>query len=47
LPHAQAGDAAILIRIDTRAGHGAGIPTGKRMDEIADQWAFLLNELGG
>jgi prolyl oligopeptidase len=47
LQHAQAGDAPILIRIDTRAGHGAGIPTSKRMDEIADQWAFLLHELGG
>jgi prolyl oligopeptidase len=46
LQHAQAGDAPILIRIDTRAGHGAGIPTSKRMDEIADQWAFLLHELG-
>jgi prolyl oligopeptidase len=45
LQHAQAGDAPILIRIDTRAGHGAGIPTSKRMDEIADQWAFLLAEL--
>jgi prolyl oligopeptidase len=47
LQHAQAGVAPILIRIDTRAGHGAGIPTSKRMDEIADQWAFLLHELGG
>jgi prolyl oligopeptidase len=44
---AQAGDPPILIRIDTRAGHGAGISTSKRMDEIADHWAFLLNELGG
>jgi prolyl oligopeptidase len=46
LQHAQAGDAPVLIRVDTRAGHGAGIPTSKRMDEIADQWAFLLHELG-
>jgi prolyl oligopeptidase len=45
LQHAQAGDAPTLIRIETRAGHGAGIPTDKRIDEIADQWAFLLAEL--
>jgi prolyl oligopeptidase len=45
LQHAQAGDAPILIRIETRAGHGAGIPTDKRIDEIADQWAFLQAQL--
>ncbi len=45
LQHAQAGDAPILIRIETRAGHGAGIPTDKKIDEVADQWAFLLSEL--
>jgi len=46
LQHAQAGDAPILIRIETRAGHGAGIPTDKKLDELADQWAFLRYELG-
>ena len=45
LQHAQAGDAPTLIRIETRTGHGAGIPTDKKIDEIADQWAFLLAEL--
>lgn len=45
LQRAQAGDAPILIRIETRAGHGAGIPTEKKIDEVADQWAFLLAEL--
>jgi len=45
LQHAQAGDAPVLIRIETQAGHGAGIPTDKRIDEIADQWAFLVTEL--
>jgi prolyl oligopeptidase len=45
LQHAQAGDAPILIRIETRAGHGAGIPTAKKIAEIADSWAFLLQEL--
>ncbi len=41
LQKAQAGDAPVLIRIETRAGHGAGIPTDKKIDELADQWSFL------
>jgi prolyl oligopeptidase len=45
LQHAQAGPAPILIRIETRAGHGEGIPTDKRIDEAADQWAFLVKAL--
>jgi prolyl oligopeptidase len=40
LQHAQAGDAPVMIRIETRAGHGAGIPTEKKIEEVADQWAF-------
>jgi hypothetical protein len=35
-----------LIRIDTRAGHGAGKPTGKRIAETADQWAFIARHTG-
>ncbi|MDF3066633.1 MAG: prolyl oligopeptidase [Polyangiaceae bacterium] len=45
LQHAQAGDAPVMIRIETRAGHGAGVPTEKKIDEIADQWAFLWEAL--
>ncbi len=45
LQHAQAGDAPVLIRIETRAGHGAGKPTAKIIEEIADQWAFLVKVL--
>ncbi|HEY5037383.1 MAG TPA: prolyl oligopeptidase family serine peptidase [Chthoniobacterales bacterium] len=41
----QAGPAPILIRIETRAGHGAGKPTSKIIDEIGDRWAFLVKEL--
>lgn len=41
LQHAQAGDAPVLIRIETRAGHGAGTPTTKRIEEAADILAFL------
>jgi prolyl oligopeptidase len=37
LQEAQAGDAPILIRIETRAGHGGGKPTAKRIEEAADR----------
>jgi prolyl oligopeptidase len=43
---AQEGNAPILIRIDTKAGHGAGKPTTKTIDEYADRWAFLVKSLG-
>ncbi len=42
----QAGEAPVLIRIETRAGHGAGKPTTKRIAEAADAWAFLGANLG-
>lgn len=42
---AQAGGAPILIRIDTKAGHGAGKPTTKQIDEVADRWGFLSRAL--
>ncbi len=46
LQAAQAGDAPVLIRIQTRAGHGMGKPTAMLIDETADQWAFLAHALG-
>ncbi len=45
LQSAQAGAAPILIRIETRAGHGAGKPTSKVIEESAQRWAFLVREL--
>ena len=39
---AQAGPNPILIRIETRAGHGAGKPTSKTIEEVADRWGFLV-----
>jgi prolyl oligopeptidase len=45
LQTAQTGDKPALIRIETRAGHGAGKPTTKLIDEAADKWAFLVHEL--
>ena len=46
LQAAQTGDAPVLIRIDTNAGHGAGKPTSKRIQQYADMWAFLAEALG-
>jgi prolyl oligopeptidase len=46
LQAAQSGDAPILIRIETKAGHGAGKPTTKQIEEASDRWAFLVKELG-
>ena len=42
---AQSGPAPVLIRIETRAGHGAGKPTSKVIEEVTDQWAFLVKNL--
>jgi prolyl oligopeptidase len=46
LQAAHAGEAPTLIRIETRAGHGAGKPTSKLIEEAADKWAFLVKSLG-
>ena len=46
LQESQQGPAPILIRIETRAGHGAGTPTSKTIDEFTDRWAFLVKVLG-
>ena len=46
LQYSQAGDAPVLARIETKAGHGAGKPTTKVIEETADQWAFLVKNLG-
>jgi prolyl oligopeptidase len=40
------GDTPMLIRIDTQAGHGAGKPTAKQIDEWADVLSFTLYHLG-
>jgi prolyl oligopeptidase len=46
LQRCQAGPAPTLIRIETKAGHGAGKPTSKIIEEAADRFAFLVRELG-
>jgi prolyl oligopeptidase len=45
LQAAQACANPILVRIETKAGHGAGKPTTKQIDETADRFAFLVKEL--
>jgi prolyl oligopeptidase len=45
LQRAQSGNAPILLRIETRAGHGAGTPTSKLIENAADRWAFLVKNL--
>jgi len=39
-------DNPILVRIETKAGHGGGKPTSKIIEEVTDQWAFLARVLG-
>ncbi|MBU1050214.1 prolyl oligopeptidase family serine peptidase [Candidatus Bipolaricaulota bacterium] len=46
LQHAQSGTNPILLRIESRAGHGMGKPKGKLLDEIADNWIFAFAALG-
>jgi prolyl oligopeptidase len=45
LQEAQGGDAPILIRIESKAGHGAGKPISKIIEQIADVHAFLIRAL--
>ena len=45
LQAAHNGSRPVLLRVETNAGHGAGKPIGKVLDEQADKWAFVLNEL--
>jgi prolyl oligopeptidase len=45
LQAAQAGPKPILIRVETRAGHGAGMPLSKRIEGTVDQYAFMAKEL--
>jgi prolyl oligopeptidase len=42
----QAGMAPVLIRIETKAGHGAGKPISKTIEEMADEWSFVAHNLG-
>ncbi len=42
----QTGDAPIIMRIESKAGHGAGKPTAMKIDEFADIYSFLWHSFG-
>ena len=46
LQPAQEGNAPVLIRVETNAGHGAGKPTSMIISEQADKWAFFFQNIG-
>jgi len=46
LQAAQTGSAPVMIRIETRAGHGSGKPTDMVIEGLADEWTFLADNLG-
>ena len=41
----QEGENPVLIRVETRAGHGGGMPLSKRVEQFVDQFAFLVRQL--
>lgn len=45
LQYCQGGDSPVLARIDTKAGHGAGRSTAQIIEEVTDEWAFLVKNL--
>jgi prolyl oligopeptidase len=46
LQAANASGLPVLLRIETKAGHGAGKPVTKQIEEATDVWAFLFRQLG-
>jgi prolyl oligopeptidase len=46
LQHCHAGENPVLIRIESKAGHGAGTPTSKQIEQATDVWSFVMQQLG-
>ena len=42
----QSGNNPILIRVETKAGHGAGTPVSKRIEQLSDIYGFTLFNMG-
>jgi prolyl oligopeptidase len=46
LQAATGSDSPILLRVDTKAGHGVGKPRSKQVEELVDTWSFVFEQLG-
>ncbi|HWA56108.1 MAG TPA: prolyl oligopeptidase family serine peptidase, partial [Gemmatimonadales bacterium] len=46
LQAASASEHPVLLRLESRAGHGAGKPVSKILEELVDSWSFIVHELG-
>lgn len=46
LQEVHRGSSPVLIRIESKAGHGAGKPTSKQIEEAADIWSFVMQQFG-
>ncbi|HEX2250931.1 MAG TPA: prolyl oligopeptidase family serine peptidase, partial [Gemmatimonadales bacterium] len=46
LQAASSSERPVLLRLEARAGHGAGKPLSKVLDELTDSWTFVFSELG-
>ena len=46
LQAAHEGDTPVMIRIETKSGHGAGTPTSKQIEQVVDKYSFLSKSLG-
>lgn len=46
LQAATSADHPVLLRLESRAGHGAGKPLSKVLEELTDTWTFVFSELG-
>ncbi len=46
MQHADPKGRPILLRVDTRAGHGQGKPTAKLIEEVVDIYAFIFKAFG-
>jgi prolyl oligopeptidase len=46
LQAATSADRPVLLRLESQAGHGAGKPLSKVVDELTDSWTFVFSELG-
>jgi prolyl oligopeptidase len=42
----QKGNNPVLIRIETKSGHGAGMSTKQKIEEVTDKWSFMFYQMG-